>query len=81
MKMVLVHFSCDVLPMLLNTEGNQEHVINAVITRNREFLRLSRSGSYLLHASSRWGGKGGEIPLAILFLFLRGKRDVFEGCF
>ena len=50
-----------VLPKHMQTWGNREHVMNAVVTRNRELL--SRSGSQCLTcASSRWGDEGGRPP-------------------
>ena len=44
--------------------------MNALVTRNRE-----------LTCEQQMGLRGGETPLAILFLFSREKRDVSRGAF
>ena len=71
MKMDLLNLSRHLLPKHLHTWGNREHVMNAAVTRNRELK--SRSG---LTCEQQMGWRGGETPLAILFFFLREKRDV-----
>ena len=73
MNMVLLNLSRHMLPKHMHTWGNRKHVMNAVITRNRELL--SRSGSHVRAAD------GVSRGLAILFFFLREKRDVSRGVF
>ena len=52
--------------------------MNAAVTRNRNRELISRSGSHVRAAD---GVARGETPLAILFFFLREKRDVSRGVF
>ena len=76
MNMVLLNLSRHMLPKHMHTWGNRKHVMNAVITRNRELP--SRSGSHVRAAD---GVARGETPLAILFFYFREKRDVSRGVF
>ena len=74
MKMVLLNLSRHLLPKHLHTYGDRKHVINAVVTRNRELI--SKSGSHVRAAD---GVAKGETPLAIFFSSRKACR--FEGCF
>ena len=77
MKMVLLNLGRQLLPKHLHTWGNREHVMNAVVTRNRELL--SRSGSPV-RAIADGVVRGGDPPRHSVFL-LREKRDVSRGVF
>ena len=50
--------------------------MNALVTRNRELIVEA-----VLTCEQQMGLRGGETPLAILFFFLREKRDVSRGVF
>ena len=76
MNMILLNLSRHLLPKHMHTWGNRKHVMNAVVTRNRELI--SRCGSHVRAADGV--ARGGETPLAILFFF-REKRDVSRGVF
>ena len=74
MKMVLLHTLAVTCYRCYSTlKGNREHVMNAVVTRNRELL--SRCGSHQFEQQMGLRG-GGETRLAILFFFFRKKSDV-----
>ena len=75
MKMVLLNLSRHLLPKHLHTWGNRKHVMNAVVTRNRELI--SRSGSHVRAADGV--ARGGDPPRHSVFFF--AKSVTFRGVF